>query len=55
MAFGVAKNKINFEKVRDVLNKADLLEVVEKFDLKENTLIGENGLCCLAVKDKDSQ
>ena len=44
VAFGVAKNKINFEKVRDVLNKADLLEVVEKFDLKENTLIGENGL-----------
>ena len=44
IAFGVEKNKINLNKVKDVLEKADLLDIVEKFDLKEHTLIGENGL-----------
>ena len=44
VAFGVEKNKIDLNKVKDVLDKADLSKIVEKFELKENTLIGENGL-----------
>ena len=44
VAFGVDKNDIDLNKVRDSLKKAELLDFVESLTEKENTIIGENGL-----------
>lgn len=44
VAFGVEKEDIDFLKVRDALEKADIYDIVKKLDKKENTFIGENGL-----------
>ncbi|QDD14144.1 ABC transporter ATP-binding protein [Candidatus Methylopumilus rimovensis] len=44
IAFGVDKKNIDFDRVRDAANKAQLQDVIDKLPNQYNTLVGERGV-----------
>jgi len=44
IAFGVAENKIDYERVYESARKAQLSKIIESWDMKYNTIVGENGI-----------
>jgi ATP-binding cassette subfamily B protein len=45
IAFGVPKEKIDFERVRHAAHKAQVAEVIDSWPLGYQTLVGERGIC----------
>jgi ATP-binding cassette subfamily B protein len=44
IAFGIDKKDIDFDRLRDAVNKAKLKDVIDKLPNKFNTLVGERGI-----------
>ena len=44
IAFGVLKSEIDHERIRDVCRKSQILDTIESFPNKFNTIVGEGGV-----------